>query len=136
MIAAIKDRIVQHLHPNKAKITKSHDLVEILNDCIAIHHDSTFEGLHSDCQMLTRYRMDFIYPGPGVTDLRELGLNERQIEALRLMVNEGQELSNKDYQKMFKVSNATVCAGYGTHSAEENTRAIVEYLCERGFLRR
>jgi len=24
-------------------------------------------------------------------------LNERQIEALRLMVNEGRELSNKDY---------------------------------------
>ncbi len=53
-----------YLMLNKAKITKSHDLVEILDDCIAIHHDSTFEGLHSDCQMLTRYRMDFIYPGP------------------------------------------------------------------------
>jgi len=39
--------------------------------------------------------------------LRELGLNERQIEALRLMVNEGQELSNKDYRTMFAVSRPT-----------------------------
>jgi len=29
-----------------------------------------------------------------VTDLRALGLNERQIEALRLMINEGKELTN------------------------------------------
>jgi len=43
----------------------------------------------------------------GVMDLPELGLNERQIEALRLMVNEGQELSNKEYREMFDVSNAT-----------------------------
>ncbi len=31
--------------------------------------------------------------------LRALGLNERQIEALRLMVNEGQELSNAEYRR-------------------------------------
>jgi len=36
-----------------------------------------------------------------------LGLNERQIEALRLMLNEGRELSNRDYREMFNVSNAT-----------------------------
>ena len=48
-----------------------------------------------------------LIPRAGVTDLRELGLNERQIEALRLMVNEGRELSNKDYREMFDVSNAT-----------------------------
>jgi len=29
-----------------------------------------------------------LIPEEGVTDLRALGLNERQIEALRLMVNE------------------------------------------------
>lgn len=40
-------------------------------------------------------------------DLKELGLNERQIEALRLMVNEGTEFTNSTYRKRFKVGNAT-----------------------------
>jgi ATP-dependent DNA helicase RecG len=51
-----------------------------------------------------------LIPRTGVTDLRALGLNERQIEALRLMVNERQEFSNKKYREMFKVSNATAYA--------------------------
>ena len=42
-----------------------------------------------------------------MTDLRALGLNKRQIEALRLMVNEGQELSNADYRRLFQVSKNT-----------------------------
>ena len=41
------------------------------------------------------------------TDLRELGLNDRQIEALRLMVNEKKSFSNKEYRQEFKVSNQT-----------------------------
>lgn len=41
------------------------------------------------------------------TDLKELGLNERQIEALRLMVNEGKEFTNIKYRETFKVSNQT-----------------------------
>ena len=41
------------------------------------------------------------------TDLRELGLNDRQIEALRLMVNEGQSFTNRKYRDMFKVTNKT-----------------------------
>lgn len=45
-----------------------------------------------------------LIPEEGVVDLRELGLNERQIEALRLMVNEGVELSNRAYRDMFAVS--------------------------------
>lgn len=48
-----------------------------------------------------------LIPRAGVTDLRDLGLNERQIEALRLMVNEGQELTNRDYREMFGVSYIT-----------------------------
>jgi ATP-dependent DNA helicase RecG len=48
-----------------------------------------------------------LIPEEGVVDLRELGLNERQIEALRLMVNEGHEMTNKEYREMFNVSNAT-----------------------------
>ncbi len=41
------------------------------------------------------------------TDLKELGLNDRQIEVLRLMVNEKIAFSNKMYRKHFKVSNQT-----------------------------
>ena len=41
------------------------------------------------------------------TDLRELGLNDRQIEALRLMVNEKNSFSNKEYRQKFNVSNQT-----------------------------
>ncbi len=41
------------------------------------------------------------------TDLRDLGLNERQIDALRLMVNEGKEFTNREYREMFKVSAAS-----------------------------
>ena len=41
------------------------------------------------------------------TDLKKLGLNERQIEALRLMVNEDVVFSNKMYRDKFKVSNQT-----------------------------
>ena len=48
-----------------------------------------------------------LIPEKGVTDLRALGLNERQIEALRLMVNEGKELRNADYRQLFNVSKNT-----------------------------
>jgi ATP-dependent DNA helicase RecG len=48
-----------------------------------------------------------LIPEEGVTDLRSLGLNERQIEALRLMVNEGRELTNKEYRQLFGVTNVT-----------------------------
>jgi len=48
-----------------------------------------------------------LIPEEGVTDLRALGLNERQIEALRLMVNEGRELSNAEYRRLFSVSQRT-----------------------------
>jgi len=39
--------------------------------------------------------------------LRTLGLNERQIEALRLMTNERKTLTNTAYQQLFKVSRNT-----------------------------
>ncbi len=41
------------------------------------------------------------------TDLRELGLNKRQIEALRLMVNEKKIITNELYQKIFNISRRT-----------------------------
>jgi HEPN domain-containing protein len=53
-----------YLMLNKRKIHKSHDLVEILNDCIAVHGDKDFERFRSDCQTLTGYRVDLAYPGP------------------------------------------------------------------------
>jgi len=48
-----------------------------------------------------------LIPEEGVIDLRELGLNDRQIEALRLMVNQGKEMTNKIYREMFNVSQRT-----------------------------
>jgi len=48
-----------------------------------------------------------LIPEEGVTDLRALGLNERQVEALWLMVNEGKELTNREYRQLFDVDDAT-----------------------------
>ena len=50
--------------------------------------------------------LDLIKP-EGEIDLKELGLNERQIEALRLMVNEGRRFTINEYSKMFNVSDKT-----------------------------
>jgi len=58
-----------YLMLNKQKITKSHDLVEILNACIDIHQDKDFESIRTDCQILTRYRIEFVYPSPFLDDL-------------------------------------------------------------------
>ncbi|MBU1043924.1 MAG: DUF4062 domain-containing protein [Candidatus Omnitrophica bacterium] len=41
------------------------------------------------------------------TDLKEMGLNDRQIETLRLMVNDKKIITNELYQKMHKVSRRT-----------------------------
>lgn len=48
-----------------------------------------------------------LIPEEGVTGLRALGLNERQVEALRLMVNEGKELTNREYRDLFDVAVST-----------------------------
>lgn len=48
-----------------------------------------------------------LVPEEGVTDLRGLGLNERQLEALRLMVNERQEMTNERYRSLFGVAART-----------------------------
>jgi HEPN domain-containing protein len=49
---------------NKRKITRTHDLIVLLDECLAIQDDTEFEVLRDDCQELTRYRVDFVYPGP------------------------------------------------------------------------
>lgn len=46
-------------------------------------------------------------PEEGVTDLTEIGLNERQIEALRQMVNERRVLVTDEYARLFRISRAT-----------------------------
>jgi len=48
-----------------------------------------------------------LVPEPTKVDLRELGLNNRQIEALRLMVNERKEMTNSRYREIFSVANKT-----------------------------
>ena len=48
-----------------------------------------------------------LIPEEGVTNLRSVGLNARQIEALRLMVKEGRKLTNRDYRRLFAVGNQT-----------------------------
>ena len=61
-----------------------------------------------------------LIPEAGVTDLRALGLNERQVHALALMVNEGRELTNREYREMFGIAKNTalrdldglVCTGW------------------------
>ena len=39
--------------------------------------------------------------------MRERGLNARQVEAVRLMVNEGEEVTNGEYREMFDVTART-----------------------------
>ncbi|PKL66709.1 MAG: hypothetical protein CVV28_09935 [Methanobacteriales archaeon HGW-Methanobacteriales-1] len=42
-----------------------------------------------------------------MVDLKELGLNNRQIKALEMMVNEGKVFSNKIYQETFDLERRT-----------------------------
>lgn len=76
---------------------KEHGLPELVFEEIGQTFRVTFHGPGD-------HILDLI-PEEGVTDLRALGLNERQIEALRLMVNKGRVLANRDYRKLLGVSN-------------------------------
>ena len=70
-----------------------------------------------------------LIPEEGVTDLRALGLNERQVEALRLMVNEGRKLTNRQYRELFDVTDRTalrdlnglIAVGYVQRTGEGRT---------------
>ena len=48
-----------------------------------------------------------LIPEPTKVDLRKLGLNQRQIDALRMMVNEGRKFTAEVYAKTFEVSKKT-----------------------------
>ena len=56
-----------------------------------------------DLEFRTRLARDIFTEGV----LNKLGLNKRQIEALRLMVNKGQTFTNVRYREIFEVSNQT-----------------------------
>jgi len=78
---------------------REHGLAEPVFEEIGHTFRVTFHG-PGDCIL------DLI-PEEGVTDLRALGLNERQIAALRLMVNEGQTMTASRYTQMFGVTRRT-----------------------------
>jgi len=65
-----------------------------------------------------------LIPEEGVTDLRALGLNERQIEALRLMVNEGQTMTASRYVQLFNVNRRTAQRDLGGLVAKSQAKRI------------
>ena len=65
-----------------------------------------------------------LIPEEGVTDLRALGLNERQIEALRLMVNEGQTMTASRYVQLFGVNRRTAQRDLGELVAKGQAKRI------------
>ena len=58
---------------NKQKIVKTHELSDLLDKCIVIHQDHSFEELRDDCIELTKYKLEMTYPGPIP---EEIDLNE------------------------------------------------------------
>lgn len=48
-----------------------------------------------------------LVPREGETDLKAIGLNERQVKALAMMVNEGRTFTNEEYRNTFDVSART-----------------------------
>lgn len=48
---------------NKQKIEKTHQLSDVLDLCISINQDHSFESLREDCIHLTKYKVDMTYPG-------------------------------------------------------------------------
>ena len=71
-----------YLMLNKKKIEKSHDLIELLDDCIEINSDATFEDLRSDCQLLTQYHTDLVYPS-GISETISVDEAKTAIEKSR-----------------------------------------------------
>ncbi len=48
---------------NKQRIEKTHQLGDILDSCIAINQDHSFDSLREDCIDLTKYKVEMTYPG-------------------------------------------------------------------------
>jgi HEPN domain-containing protein len=49
---------------NKRRIPRTHDLVELLDECLLVTEQVDLENLRENCQILTRYRVEFVYPSP------------------------------------------------------------------------
>ena len=75
-----------YLMLNKSRIPKSHDLVMILDECAAIHNDTDFETLRTDCQLLSTYRIDLVYPGPLPIDV--------SVDEAKAAINMAQQIYN------------------------------------------
>lgn len=81
------------------QLMRAHGLPEPVFQEIGQTFRVTFPGPGDDI-------LDLI-PEAGVTDLRALGLNERQVQALALMVNQERELTNREYRELFGISYVT-----------------------------
>ena len=75
-----------YLMLNKSRIPKSHDLVMILDECAVIHNDTDFETLRADCQTLSTYRIDLVYPGPLPIDV--------SVDEAKIAINMAQQIYN------------------------------------------
>lgn len=49
---------------NKKKIKKTHQLDELLDECIENQQDESFNILREDCVELTKYKVEMTYPSP------------------------------------------------------------------------
>ena len=81
------------------------------------------------------FRVTFLGPGDnildlipeaGVTDLRALGLNERQVQGLALMVNEGKEFNNQTFRELFGVTDRTALRDLTALVATKYVRRVGE----------
>ena len=67
--------------------------------------------------------LDLVQPSNEL-DLRELGLNERQVKALDLIFNEKVKMTNKKYRGLFKVSKPTATRDLAELAKTEMVKAV------------
>jgi HEPN domain-containing protein len=76
-----------YLMLNKKRIGKIHELDDLLDDCIKVHQDKTFEVLRDDCVVLTRYKLEMTYPGDHIPEEVPLEEAKAAIEKARRIKN-------------------------------------------------
>lgn len=76
---------------NKKKIPKTHQLGDLLDDCISIHHDESFEVLREDCIELTKYKVEMTYPSPIPEEI--------DVEEARSAIKKARRINNFILQK-------------------------------------
>lgn len=87
--AALANMVVEYslkgyLMLYKQKIPANHDLGVIYNLCLAVFMDSDFESIRATIEEMTRYRVEFDYPGViqeniSVEEAREVTRKARQV---------------------------------------------------------